>query len=99
MDYDPEAAKKFLTADMKEHLLAVAEKLPSCMDYSKSGMEVFLREVAESQGVKLKIVAQPLRVALTGKSVSPGIDEVMITLGKDRVIQRIRQAVQHMMSG
>jgi glutamyl-tRNA synthetase len=99
VDYDPEAAKKFLTADIKEHLLAVAEKLPSCRDYSKSGMEVFLREVAESQGVKLKIVAQPLRVALTGKSVSPGIDEVMITLGKDRVIQRIRQAVQHMMSG
>jgi glutamyl-tRNA synthetase len=99
VDYDPEAAKKFLTADMKEHLLAVAEKLPSCMDYSKSGMEVFLREVAESRGVKLKIVAQPLRVALTGKSVSPGIDEVMITLGKDQVIQRIRQAVQYMTSG
>jgi glutamyl-tRNA synthetase len=38
-------------------------------------------------------------VALTGKSVSPGIDEVMITLGKDRVIQRIRQAVQYVMSG
>lgn len=99
VDYDPEAAKKFLTADMKEHLLAVAEKLPSCMDYSKSGMEVLLREVAESRGVKLKVVAQPLRVALTGKSVSPGIDEVMITLGKDRVIQRIHQAVQYMMSG
>jgi glutamyl-tRNA synthetase len=99
VDYDPEAAKKFLTVDMKEHLLAVAEKLPSCRDYSKSGMEVFLREVAEDRGVKLKIVAQPLRVALTGKSVSPGIDEVMITLGKDRVIQRIRQAVQYVMSG
>ena len=99
VNYDPEAAKKFLTADMKEHLLTVAEKLPSCMDYSKSGMEVFLREVAESRGVKLKVVAQPLRVALTGKSVSPGIDEVMITLGKDRVIQRIRQAVQYMISG
>jgi glutamyl-tRNA synthetase len=99
VDYDPEAAKKFLTADMKEHLLTVAEKLPSCRDYSKSGMEVFLREVAEDRGVKLKIVAQPLRVALTGKSVSPGIDEVMVTLGKDRVIQRIRQAVQYMMSG
>jgi glutamyl-tRNA synthetase len=99
VDYDPEAAKKFLTADMKEHLLAVAEKLPSCRDYSKGGMEVFLREVADCRGVKLKVVAQPLRVALTGKSVSPGIDEVMITLGKDRVIQRIHQAVQYMTSG
>lgn len=99
VDYDPEAAKKFLTADMKEHLLAVADKLPSCREYSKAGMETFLREIAEDRGVKLKVIAQPLRVALTGKSVSPGIDEVMVTLGKDRVIQRIRRAVQSMTSG
>ncbi|MCX5857624.1 MAG: glutamate--tRNA ligase [Deltaproteobacteria bacterium] len=95
VNYDPETAKKFLTTDIKDHLLAVADRLPSCGDYSKNGIEVFLREVAENRGVKLKVVAQPLRVALTGKSVSPGIDEVMITLGKDRVIDRIRQAVQY----
>ncbi len=99
MDYDPEAAKKFLTVEMKEHLLAVADRLPSCREYSKTGMEVFLREVAESRGVKLKVIAQPLRVALTGKSVSPGIDDVMVTLGKDRVIQRIRQADAYMTKG
>ncbi|MBA4397322.1 MAG: glutamate--tRNA ligase, partial [Syntrophus sp. (in: bacteria)] len=99
VDYDPEAAGKFLTADMKEHLLAVADRLPSCGEYSKAGMEVFLREVAEGRGVKLKVIAQPLRVALTGKSVSPGVDEVMLTLGKDRVTRRIHQAVQFMISG
>jgi glutamyl-tRNA synthetase len=98
VNYDPETAKKFLTTDIKDHLLAVADRLPSCGDYSKNGIEVFLREVAENRGVKLKVVAQPLRVALTGKSVSPGIDEVMITLGKDRVIDRIRQAVQYIAS-
>jgi glutamyl-tRNA synthetase len=96
VDYDPEAAKKFLTAEMKEHLLAVADKLLSYLDYSKSGLEAFLREVAENRGVKLKVIAQPLRVALTGKSVSPGIDDVMVTLGKDRVVRRIRQAVESM---
>ena len=95
VNYDPETAKKFLTTDIKDHLLAVADRLPSCGDCSKNGIEVFLREVAENRGVKLKVVAQPLRVALTGKSVSPGIDDVMITLGKDRVIDRIRQAVQY----
>jgi len=99
VDYDPEAASKFLTADMKELLLAVADRLPSCREYSKAGMEAFLREVAEDRGVKLKVIAQPLRVALTGKSVSPGVDEVMLTLGKDRVIRRIHQAVQFMLSG
>jgi glutamyl-tRNA synthetase len=96
VDYDSDAAKKFLTAEMKEHLLAVADKLVSYQDYSKSGLEAFLREVAENRGVKLKVIAQPLRVALTGKSVSPGIDDVMVTLGKDRVVRRIRQAVESM---
>jgi glutamyl-tRNA synthetase len=99
MDYDPEAAGKFLTADMKEHLLAAVEKLASCRDYSKTGIETLLREVAEDRGVKLKVIAQPLRVALTGKSVSPGIDDVMVTLGKNRTIQRIRQAVEYMTNG
>jgi glutamyl-tRNA synthetase len=99
MDYDPEAAGKFLTADMKEHLLAAVEKLASCRDYSKTGIEALLREVAEDRGVKLKVIAQPLRVALTGKSVSPGIDDVMVTLGKNRTIQRIRQAVEYMTAG
>jgi glutamyl-tRNA synthetase len=41
------------------------------------------------------VIAQPLRVALSGKTVSPGIDEVMITLGKDRVVQRINAAINY----
>jgi glutamyl-tRNA synthetase len=99
VDYDPDAAKKFLTAEMKAHLLAVADKLVSYQDYSKSGLEALLRETAEGRGVKLKVIAQPLRVALTGKTVSPGIDDVMVTLGKDRVVRRIRRAVESMADG
>jgi len=95
VSYEPEAAEKFLTLDMKKHLEAIADKLLSYCNYSKNGIESFLREVAEDQGVKLKVVAQPLRVALTGRSVSPGIDDVMITLGKDRVIERLRQAIDY----
>lgn len=94
VDYDPEAAAKFLTAEMREHLLDVAERLASFQDYSKSGLEMFLREAAAARSVKLKQIAQPLRVALTGKAVSPGIDDIMVTLGKDRVIGRIRRAAE-----
>jgi glutamyl-tRNA synthetase len=95
MTYEPEAAGKFLTAPTKDHLTAIAVKLPSIEDYTKTGIENFLRNFAEEQGVKLKVIAQPLRVALTGKTVSPGIDEVMITLGKERVISRIHQALRY----
>jgi len=93
--YESEAAKAFLKEEMADHLKAVAEGIPSLQDYTKKGMEAFLRTLAEKRGVKLKVIAQPLRVAITGKTVSPGIDEVMITLGKERVIKRINRAVEY----
>ena len=93
--YESEAAKAFLKEEMADHLKAVAKGIPSLQDYTKKGMEAFLRTLAEERGVKLKVIAQPLRVAITGKTVSPGIDEVMITLGKDRVIKRIDRAVEY----
>ena len=68
---------------------------PASADYTKDGLEAFLRSLAEERGTKLKWIAQALRVALTGKTVSPGIDEVMVTLGKERVIQRLERAIAH----
>ncbi len=91
--YEPEAAAKFLTPEYAGHLEAVAERLPGLGDYTKDGLEAFLRSLAEERGTKLKWIAQALRVALTGKTVSPGIDEVMVTLGKERVIQRLERAI------
>jgi glutamyl-tRNA synthetase len=91
--YEKEAANKFLNKEIVDHLTAIAEGLPSVDDFSKKGMEDFLRTIAGERGVSLKVIAQPLRVALTGKTVSPGVDEVMITLGKEKVINRIRKAI------
>jgi glutamyl-tRNA synthetase len=91
--YDPEAAAKFLTPEYAGHLEVVAKRVPDLADYTKEGLEGFLRALAEERGTKLKWIAQALRVALTGKTVSPGIDEVMVTLGKERVIRRIREAL------
>lgn len=92
VQYDPEAAAKFLTPEYLGHLEAVVDQLPGITAYTKDGLEAFLRALAEERGTKLKWIAQALRVALTGKTVSPGIDEVMVTLGKERVIGRIRRA-------
>jgi len=96
--YDSDAAEKFLKPEFTGHLRAVMEKVPLLQDYTKNGIEGFLRELAEERGVKLKSIAQPLRVALTGKTVSPGIDEVMITLGKERVVKRLKRALEHIES-
>jgi len=93
--YDAEAAGKFLNPEVMDHLDAIAQKLTGLEAYTKSGLEQFLRSLADERQIKLKVIAQPLRVALTGKTVSPGIDEVMITLGKQRVINRIQRAIAY----
>ncbi|MEW6334421.1 MAG: glutamate--tRNA ligase family protein, partial [Thermodesulfobacteriota bacterium] len=93
--YDPEAAAKFLTTEYLGHLEAVAQRLPEVANYTKDGLEAFLRTLADERGTKLKWIAQALRVALTGKTVSPGIDEVMVTIGREETIGRIGRAVAH----
>jgi len=98
VDYDPEAAAKFLTSEYLGHLEAVAGRLPGLSDYTKDGIEAFLRALAEERGTKLKWIAQALRVALTGKTVSPGIDEVMVILGKETAIRKIRRAIDRIKS-
>ncbi|MEM6932587.1 MAG: glutamate--tRNA ligase, partial [Pseudomonadota bacterium] len=52
-------------------------------------LEKVVRDFAEDQGVKLGKVAQPLRAALTGRAISPGVFDVMETLQKQEVIARL----------
>lgn len=95
VDYAPDAAEKYLSRDTAGHLEAIRTRLAIFNDFTKEGIEKLLREVAEERNTKLKVIAPPLRVALTGKTVSPGLDEVMITLGKDRVMQRLEMALSY----
>lgn len=94
VEYDAAVAGRFFTEEVADHLEAVARALSCLEDYSRQGIEQFLRKLADERNIKLKTIAQPIRVAITGKTVSPGIDEVMVTLGKERVIKRILAAVQ-----
>jgi glutamyl-tRNA synthetase len=94
IQYEEQAAQKFLVPEVTAHLKAMAAAIPAVQNFSKEGLEEFLKTFIEEQGIKFKAIAQPLRVALTGKTVSPGIDEIMVTLGKDRVVQRINAAIE-----
>ena len=95
IQYEEQAAQKFLVPEVAAYLRAMALAIPSVQNFSKAGLEEFLKAFIEEQGIKFKVIAQPLRVALTGKTVSPGIDEVMVTLGRDRVVQRINAAIDY----
>jgi len=95
VQYDEQAAQKFLVPDVAAYFQAIAAAIPAVQNYSKKGVEEFLLAFTQEHNIKFKVIAQPLRVALTGKTVSPGIDEVMVTLGKNRVGQRIEDAVKY----
>ena len=95
IQYEEQAALKFLTLDVGDHLKTLADAISTLQNFSKEGIEAFLMTFTQERNIKFKVLAQPLRVALTGKTVSPGIDDVMVTLGQERVVQRISAAVSY----
>jgi len=95
---DPKAAAKFLIPETAPVLEAVTEGLRAAPEFTPESMERVLAAVAEKSGVKLGKVAQPLRVALTGGTVSPGIFEVMDVLGRDEVLRRLAAAAARIRS-
>ena len=65
------------------------DKLAALADWDAASVEAAIREVAEGSGVKLGKLAQPLRAALTGRTTSPGIFDVLALLGRDESLARI----------
>ena len=59
--------------------------------WEAAAIEAEVRAFAEENGAKLGRVAQPLRAALTGKSISPPVFDVMAVLGRDEALARIRE--------
>lgn len=86
----PKAAA-LLTAENRLMLRGAGAAL-AASDFSVAGIDAALRAFAEAQGLKLGQVAQPLRAALTGSNVSPGIDAVLVALGREEALARIAAA-------
>jgi len=86
-----EKAAKVLTDDALALLTRLSTQL-SMTDWAKDGLETVVREFAEQEDMKLGKVAQPLRAALTGSNISPGIFDVMVVLGKEESLGRIQEA-------
>jgi glutamyl-tRNA synthetase len=84
-----EAAAKLLTQEARAHLAATLPALEAT-DWGASSLEAAARTFAESQGLKLGQVAQPLRVALTGKAASPPLFEMLALLGREESLTRLR---------
>ncbi|MEE9193065.1 MAG: glutamate--tRNA ligase, partial [Thermodesulfobacteriota bacterium] len=92
-EYEEKAKNKFLTEDTKPILKALMEKLGSVENFTYDNIQKALEEVVVELDLKFGKIAQPMRVALTGGTVSPGIGEVIEILGKEKVISRIQKAI------
>jgi glutamyl-tRNA synthetase len=85
-------ALKALDADGKAMLGSLAEKLVSYEPWDREALEALARQISEEREIKLGMVAQPIRAALTGSNVSPPIFEAMEILGRDESLARIMDA-------
>ena len=91
--WDEEAASKFLTPATAPALRKLMERFQSLPGFSKQAWEEQFKRLVEEEGMKMGQLAQPVRVALTGRTASPGLFDVIEVLGRDRTLSRLEQSL------
>jgi glutamyl-tRNA synthetase len=95
LHYDEKAGRKFLKPEIVPLMGETRARIENMSEFTEKSLEGLFLSILEEKKIKLGDIAQPLRVALTGTSVSPGLFEVMEVLGKEKVLRRIDQALRH----
>ncbi len=93
-EYDTNAAKKHLRPVILEPLKVLYESLMNIQDWSNNIIKGVIEETAEKLEIKMGKLAQPLRVAVTGTSVSPSIDDTLRLLGQEKSLNRLRKGIE-----
>jgi glutamyl-tRNA synthetase len=94
VEYNEKAKVKFLNEKTLSYLIELKNNLVSISDFSASEIEKVFISIIEKHGVKLGNLAQPVRVAMTGKTESPGIFEVLEIIGKEKTLKRLDKAIK-----
>jgi glutamyl-tRNA synthetase len=89
-----EKAAKLVDAEAKATLGALMPRLEATTEWTAAALEAEVRSYAETSGAKLGKIAQPLRAALTGRSISPPVFDVMHALGRDESLARLKDLVR-----
>ena len=88
--YLDDKAAKLITPETRLFLAALAAELENLPDWRPDSLDTLIRGFGETLGMKMGKIAQPLRAVLTGKTVSPGIFDVMTALGREETLSRLR---------
>ncbi len=92
--YDEKAARKFLKPEMVTILEKSADYIENLQTYTQEELETVFKKIMDETSLKFGKIAQPLRVAITGTTVSPGIFEMLLALGKNKTVSRLKSAIQ-----
>jgi glutamyl-tRNA synthetase len=92
-EMDEKAASKFLTAEAAPHLRWLIDVVKDVEPFTDAVLAPKVEQAMEAGGLTMKQIAQPARVALTGRTKSPGLFEVMELLGKEASLARLERAV------
>jgi len=95
IEFDPEAAASFLTVEIRAAFERLISELRKLDTFDEKTLEPVFRKIAEDLGMKLGKIAQPIRVALTGGTKSPGLFEIMELLGKQTVLARLQKGLTY----
>ncbi len=92
-EYDVDAVAQHLTIEAAPALTAIRDDLTTLADWSKEAIHQVITQVAEKLALKLGKIAQPVRVAVTGNTISPSIDLTLQLLGRARTVERLTTAI------
>ena len=92
--YDEGAAKKHLTSDISQPLADLRDIFIP-LDWNNETIHQAITEIADQHQLKMGKIAQPLRVAVTGSTVSPSIDDTLRLIGKDECLKRLDRALSY----
>jgi glutamyl-tRNA synthetase len=94
VSYDPDGVKKHLSApEAAGHLQALREAYAVIPEWSEVALEKCLRELAEARSAKAATLIHGTRLAMTGRMVSPGLFEMLVLLGRGRVVARLDRLI------
>lgn len=92
--YEDKAKRKFLTPDFVPNLERLERIVETTEPFNEERLEVQIKAWSESEDLKMKLIAQPARAALTGRLRSPGLYETLVILGKESALTRLRRAIE-----
>ncbi|MCR4300095.1 MAG: glutamate--tRNA ligase [Sulfuricaulis sp.] len=93
--YDAKDAATHLKPEVEKPLTQLRESLAALPRWEAPTIHDAVSGVAEAQGLKLGKIAQPLRVAVAGRAISPPIDVTLTLLGRDKTLERLDAALEH----